>query len=87
MDIPARETLEAAFLAYKGTILLFPHDRYFTAQVASEILIFEMAKRPTILLGMLIILKENGRQRAGAKSQYRRRGRRPDRGPSRCTKA
>lgn len=44
MDIPARETLEAAFLAYKGTILFISHDRYFTARVASEILIFEKDK-------------------------------------------
>ena len=41
MDIPARETLESAFRAYKGTILFISHDRYFTSRVASEILIFE----------------------------------------------
>ena len=41
MDIPARETLESAFRAYKGTLLFISHDRYFTSRVADEILIFE----------------------------------------------
>ena len=34
MDIPAKETLESAFSAYKGTILFVSHDRYFISQVA-----------------------------------------------------
>lgn len=41
MDIRAKETLEAAFLAYTGTILFVSHDRYFLSQVAQSILIFE----------------------------------------------
>lgn len=41
MDIPAKETLESAFRAYKGTILFVSHDRYFIRQVAESILIFE----------------------------------------------
>lgn len=41
MDIQARETLEAAFAAYKGTILFVSHDRYFIRQVAESVLIFE----------------------------------------------
>ena len=41
MDIPARETLESAFQAYKGTILCVSHDRYFISRVATELLIFE----------------------------------------------
>lgn len=41
MDILAKETLEAAFQAYTGTILFVSHDRYFIRQVADAILIFE----------------------------------------------
>lgn len=41
MDIPARETLESAFRAYKGTLLFVSHDRYFIRQVAESLLIFE----------------------------------------------
>jgi ATP-binding cassette subfamily F protein 3 len=41
MDIPAKETLESAFLAYTGTILFVSHDRYFINQVADAILVFE----------------------------------------------
>ena len=41
MDIPAKETLESAFMAYKGTILFVSHDRYFISQVADALLIFE----------------------------------------------
>lgn len=41
MDIQAKETLESAFQAYKGTILFVSHDRYFIQQVADAILVFE----------------------------------------------
>ena len=41
MDIPARETLESAFLAYSGTILFISHDRYFIREIADSLLIFE----------------------------------------------
>lgn len=41
MDIQAKETLESAFSAYRGTILFVSHDRYFIRQVADAILIFE----------------------------------------------
>ncbi len=41
MDIPAKETLESAFKAYKGTMLFVSHDRYFVEQVADSLLIFE----------------------------------------------
>lgn len=41
MDIQAKEVLEAAFQAYKGTILFVSHDRYFIRQVAESVLIFE----------------------------------------------
>ncbi len=41
MDVQAKETLESAFQAYKGTILFVSHDRYFIQQVADAILIFE----------------------------------------------
>lgn len=38
MDIAAKETLESAFRAYKGTIVFISHDRYFINQVAEQIL-------------------------------------------------
>ena len=41
MDIQARETLESAFQAYKGTIIFVSHDRYFIRQVADAVMIFE----------------------------------------------
>lgn len=41
MDIPAKETLESAFSAYRGTILFVSHDRYFIQQVADAILVFQ----------------------------------------------
>jgi ATP-binding cassette subfamily F protein 3 len=41
MDIQAKETLESAFRAYKGTMLFVSHDRYFISQVADALLIFE----------------------------------------------
>lgn len=41
MDIDAKETLEAAFQAYRGTILFVSHDRYFIDQVAEAVLVFE----------------------------------------------
>ena len=41
MDVQAKETLESAFQAYKGTILFVSHDRYFIRQVARSVLIFE----------------------------------------------
>ena len=41
MDIQAKETLESAFMAYKGTLLFVSHDRYFISRVAEEIMIFE----------------------------------------------
>lgn len=41
MDIEAKETLESAFGAYKGTILLVSHDRYLISHVAEAFYIFE----------------------------------------------
>ena len=41
MDIHAKETLESAFQAYKGTILFVSHDRYFIRQVADAVLTLE----------------------------------------------
>ncbi|MGN0263236.1 MAG: ABC-F family ATP-binding cassette domain-containing protein [Oliverpabstia sp.] len=41
MDIPAKETLESAFQAYRGTMLFISHDRYFIRQVADAILVLE----------------------------------------------
>lgn len=44
MDIRAKETLESAFRAYKGTMLFVSHDRYFIKQVADAILVFQGQK-------------------------------------------
>jgi len=44
MDIPAKETMESAFLAYTGTILFVSHDRYFISRVAKSILTLEKDK-------------------------------------------
>lgn len=41
MDIRAKERLEEAFQAYKGTMLFISHDRYFLQEVADAVLIFE----------------------------------------------
>ena len=41
MDIPARETIESALKAYKGTILFVTHDRYFLQTVADSLLIID----------------------------------------------
>lgn len=41
MDIDAKETLESAFKAYKGTILLVSHDRYLVSRLAEAFYIFE----------------------------------------------
>ncbi len=41
MDIPAKEAIEAALRAYRGTLLFVSHDRYFTDQLAESLLIFE----------------------------------------------
>ncbi len=44
MDIAAKETLESAFKAYKGTLLFVSHDRYFVKEVADAILVFKGQK-------------------------------------------
>lgn len=44
MDIPAKETLESAFRAYTGTMLIVSHDRYFLDQVVDAILVLEEGK-------------------------------------------
>lgn len=44
MDIPAKETLESAFQAYGGTMLVVSHDRYFLDQVADALLVLEDGK-------------------------------------------
>ncbi|MDO4295421.1 MAG: ABC-F family ATP-binding cassette domain-containing protein [bacterium] len=41
MDVQAKETLEAAFRSYTGTMLFVSHDRYFVSQVADAVLLFE----------------------------------------------
>lgn len=41
MDIDAKETLESAFKAYKGTILLVSHDRYMVSRLSDSFYIFE----------------------------------------------
>lgn len=41
MDIPAKETMESAFKAYTGTVLIVSHDRYFLDQVVDALLVLE----------------------------------------------
>ncbi len=41
MDIRAKERLEEAFRAYKGTLLFVSHDRYFIQELADAVLIFQ----------------------------------------------
>lgn len=41
MDIEAKETIESALKAYKGTILLVSHDRYLVSRLANSFYIFE----------------------------------------------
>ena len=41
MDLPAKETLESAFQAYRGTMLFVSHDRYLVSQVADALLVLE----------------------------------------------
>ena len=41
MDIDAKETLESAFRAYRGTILVVSHDRYLISRLADSFYIFE----------------------------------------------
>ncbi len=38
LDIATRETLEAALSAYKGTMLVVSHDRYFVSKLATKII-------------------------------------------------
>ena len=44
MDIPAKERLEEAFMAYSGTLLFITHDRYFLNRIADALLVFEKDK-------------------------------------------
>ena len=44
MDIQAKETLESAFRAYKGSMLFVSHDRYFVSRVADAIIVIEQNK-------------------------------------------
>lgn len=44
LDMAAKEVLESALKAYKGTLLFVSHDRYFMDQVATGLLIFEKGK-------------------------------------------
>lgn len=71
MDIQAKETLESAFRAYKGTILFVSHDRYFIQQVADALLIFENGEASYYPFGYKHYLahcqtESDGRQRDAA---------------------
>ncbi len=64
MDIPAKETVESFFRAYRGTILFVSHDRYFIRQVASEILVFDQDRAMYYPFGY-----EHYRQRAAKQGE------------------
>ena len=40
MDLPARETIESILQAYRGTLVVISHDRYFIRQTAESLLLF-----------------------------------------------
>lgn len=65
MDIQARETLESAFRAYKGTLLFVSHDRYFIRQVADAVLIFENQSVMYYPFGYDHYLERKERQESG----------------------
>lgn len=44
MDIVGKESLENLLKAYKGTVLVVSHDRYFVNKIADSLLIFENNK-------------------------------------------
>lgn len=64
MDIPAKETLESAFKAYRGTMLFVSHDRYFIEQVADALLIFENGKASYYTFGYRHYLERKERMAA-----------------------
>jgi ATP-binding cassette subfamily F protein 3 len=43
LDIPSREAVEDALLAFPGTVLTVSHDRYFLDKVADRVLAFDAA--------------------------------------------
>jgi ATP-binding cassette subfamily F protein 3 len=65
MDVQARETLESAFLSYRGTILFVSHDRYFVSRVADAILVFENGEAMFYPFGYEHYLKRKNRGDAG----------------------
>ena len=68
MDIPAKETLESAFKAYRGTMLFVSHDRYFIEQVADALLIFENGKASYYPFGYRHYLERKERMEALGRS-------------------
>ncbi len=64
MDIQAKETLESAFKAYKGTILFVSHDRYFVHQVADAILLFDEQRVMYYPFGYMHYLERKRREGA-----------------------
>ncbi len=65
MDIQAKETLESAFQAYRGTILFASHDRYFVHKVADAILVFEDQRVMYYPFGYVHYLERKRREGAG----------------------
>lgn len=66
MDIQAKETMESAFQAYRGTILFVSHDRYFIRQVADAVLIFENQSVMYYPFGYEHYLERKERQGSGS---------------------
>lgn len=65
MDVRAKETLEAAFCEYTGTILFVSHDRYFIRQVAESVLIFEDGAAKYYPFGYEHYLEKKKKERSG----------------------
>ena len=74
MDIQAKETLESAFRAYKGTILFVSHDRYFIRQVADAVMIFENQTVMYYPFGYEHYLERKARENQGGSMAARVRG-------------
>lgn len=65
MDIRAKETMEAAFRAYSGTLLFVSHDRYFIQQAADAVLIFEDETAMYYPFGYLHYLERCAKEECG----------------------
>lgn len=69
LDLPSREKLEEAMIAYRGALLLVSHDRYLLNRVCDKILAFENGTIVTYVGGY----SEYQQAKAGANPKNNRR--------------